>query len=261
MIFSAARAANETRILQTNPHPPARVPRGVRLYVVGDIHGRIDLLDLLARRVSDDLYVGDPFELAAAVFLGDYIDRGPHSAWVIERLAIGDFPIPLVALRGNHEAEFLRFLDDPAVLEEWRHYGGLETLASYGVDVGAPMCGRGYDVALKALVERLPPAHLSFLQGTLLSYTYGDYFFCHAGVRPGVPFSEQSERDLLWIRQAFTEYRHPLEKMVVHGHTAVERPQVLANRIAIDTGAYATGVLTCLVLQDSDQRFLSTQDP
>jgi diadenosine tetraphosphatase ApaH/serine/threonine PP2A family protein phosphatase len=253
MMFGAVK-----RTVAPPTESAASVPRGVRLYVIGDVHGRLDLLDALAAKIGDDLGRGPNFELSATVFLGDYIDRGPHSAWVIERLANGDFPTPFIALRGNHEAELLHFLQEPNVLEDWRHYGGLETLASYGVDVSAAMCGKGYDVAQRQLARNLPPRHLEFLQQTLLFYSYGDYFFCHAGVRPGVPLAEQSERDLLWIRQAFTDYRGSFEKVVVHGHTAVETPKVLPNRIAIDTGAYATGLLTCLVLQEQDRRFLST---
>ena len=235
----------------------ARVPAETRLYVVGDVHGRIDLLDALAKKIGDDLSRGQ-FEFAATVFLGDYIDRGPRSAQVVERLANDDFPTSVIALRGNHEAEFLDFLQDASVLENWRRYGGLETLVSYGVDVSAAMCGKGYDLAQRELARKLPAHHLEFLRRTFLSYSCADYFFCHAGVRPGVPLSEQNAQDLLWIRQAFTNYRGPIEKVVVHGHTAVEAPEILPNRIAIDTGAYATGLLTCLILQGDERRFIST---
>jgi len=236
---------------------PARVPDGMRIFVVGDVHGRVDLLDAVAAKIEDDLQWGR-FTQAATVFLGDYIDRGPHSARVIERLSRGDFPTPVIALRGNHEDVLLKFLDNERALEHWRHYGGLETLFSYGVDARATTCGRGYDVAQAALRQNLPLQHLTFLQETRPCWSLGGYFFCHAGVRPGVALADQNEQDLLWIREEFAGYRGSFEKIIVHGHTVVDKPEILPNRIGIDTGAYATGVLTCLVLEDRDRRFIST---
>lgn len=252
MIFRFRKPSFET-VAKAAP----TVPAGLRLYVIGDIHGRLDLLDCLAYKVNDDLRQGR-FDEAVTVFLGDYIDRGPHSAGVTERLSAGDFPTPIVALRGNHEATLLSFLDDAGVLEDWRRYGGLETLVSYGVDVKTVMRGQGYGAALTSLRRNLPPRHLAFFEQTKLSWNINDYFFCHAGVRPGVPLGHQTERDLLWIRDEFNGYRGPFEKIVVHGHTPVEEPQVLPNRIGIDTGAYATGVLTCLVLEGANRRFITT---
>jgi serine/threonine protein phosphatase 1 len=240
------------------PDPVASVPSGLRIYVVADIHGRRDLLNSLADKVRDDLRVGC-FDEAITVFLGDYVDRGPDSAGVAERLSAGDFPTPIVALRGNHEAELLNFLEDERVLENWRHYGGLETLVSYGVDVKAVMRGQGYDVAREALRRHLPSQHRVFFEQTRLCWSVGDYFFCHAGVRPGIPLARQNERDLLWIRNEFNTFRGPFEKIIVHGHTPVQEPEILPNRIGIDTGAYATGSLTCLVLEDQDRRFISAR--
>ncbi len=234
-----------------------RVPSGLRIYAVGDIHGRRDLLQSLARKVADDLR-GGGFDEAITVFLGDYIDRGPDSAGVAELLSASEFPTPIIPLRGNHEAELLRFLEDEKVLENWRRYGGLETLVSYAVDVKAAMRGQGYDVARQALKHHLPPRHRIFFEQTRLYWSIGDYFFCHAGVRPGVPLARQSEQDLLWIRDEFNAFRGPFEKIIVHGHTPVREPEILPNRIGIDTGAYATGALTCLILEDRDRRFIST---
>jgi len=239
------------------PKAAASVPVGLRLYVVGDIHGRLDLLDSLAYKVREDLRRGH-FDEAVTIFLGDYIDRGPNSAGVTELLSAGDFPSPIVALRGNHEAMLLSFLDDESVLGDWRRYGGLETLVSYGVDVKAVMRGQGYDAALMSFRRNLPSQHLAFYKQTRLSWSVGDYFFCHAGVRPGVPLVHQSESDLLWIRHEFNFYRGLFEKIVVHGHTPVQEPEVLPNRIGIDTGAYATGLLTCLVLERESRRFVTT---
>jgi len=231
---------------------------GVRIYAIGDIHGRLDLLDALSRMIEDDLRSAPVDGEAVAVFLGDYIDRGLHSAGVLERLSSGAFPTPIVALRGNHEATLRDFLANPDLLEEWRRFGGLETLASYGVDVKEPMRGRNYERARNDLAEALPDRHLSFLDHMLLSWEAGDYFFCHAGARPNVALSRQTEHDLLWIRDEFNDYRGSFEKIIIHGHTPVSEAEVLPNRINIDTGAYATGVLTCLVLEGAGRRFIAT---
>jgi len=236
---------------------PAALPTGLRLYVIGDVHGRLDLLDALSAKISADL-TDAPADVLT-IFVGDYIDRGKDSAGVIERLSRAEFPTPLCALRGNHEEVLLSFLDDDNVLDSWRNYGGLETLHSYGVSVSEPMRGRGYDAARKSLLERLPESHLGFLRRTALSVTYGDYFFAHAGVRPGVPFDRQHADDLLWIREEFLGYREPLDKIVVHGHTPVNAPDIQPNRINIDTGAFATSVLTALVLEGVGRRILQTR--
>jgi serine/threonine protein phosphatase 1 len=235
---------------------PARVPDGVRVYAVGDVHGRVDLYDALAYKVACDLR-DDPCVEPVAIFLGDYIDRGPDSFGVIDRLAKGFFPAPIVALRGNHEAILLQFLENDSVLNSWRRYGALETLMSYGVDIAEPLRGRGYKEAQEQLREALPREHLAFLEETHLSLDVGDYFFCHAGVRPDVPFEQQEERDLLWIREEFIGFSGALEKVVVHGHTPFEEPRLAPYQIGIDTGAYATGRLSCLVLEGANRRWIT----
>jgi serine/threonine protein phosphatase 1 len=235
----------------------ASLPSGVRVCAIGDIHGRLDLLQALSSKLRDDLHEA-PSEGSIIVMLGDYIDRGPHSAGVIDWLLAGNMPAPIIALRGNHEATLLDFLADASVLDNWRHFGGLETLASYGVDVRDAMRGRNYAAAQAKLREVLPPAHQEFFERTRLSWSLGDYFFCHAGVRPNVPLARQEETDLLWIRDEFNDFRGAFEKMIVHGHTPVSEPEVLTNRINVDTGAYATDVLTCLVLEGRERRFIAT---
>ena len=167
------------------------------------------------------------------------------------------FPTPYVALKGNHEALLEGFLADPAVGEHWRRLGGLETLQSYGVPVGALMMGKNYDEAADRLRAALPAAHVSFLQSLKTSFSHGKYFLCHAGVRPSVPLERQSDDDLLWIRGEFLNSKADFSKIVVHGHTPVEEPEVLSNRINIDTGAFATGRLTCVVLDEHGHRFLT----
>lgn len=232
------------------------LPRGTRVYAVGDIHGRRDLLDRLADQIDAHL-TAFPCADAQTVFLGDYIDRGLNSSDVVDRLAKGDFPTPIVALRGNHEVALLDFLGEADVLDGWRQYGAIETLASYGVDVKEALRGRGFFEAREQLLAALPADHLDFVRKTQLWWSCGDYFFCHAGIKPGVPLARQQERDLLWIRYEFLDDERLHEKIVVHGHTPVDEPENLHNRINVDTGAYATGVLTCVVLEDDRRGFLS----
>lgn len=236
--------------------PPRFVPPELRLYVVGDVHGRLDLLTELEERIKRDLATA-PVQVLT-IFLGDYIDRGPDSAGVIERLSAEAFATPIRTLRGNHEETLLKFLNDASILDSWRDYGGLETLHSYGVNVGEAMRGAGYERAQSLLASALPAHHKRFLENTEISFSIGDYFFCHAGVRPGVALDQQRADDLLWIRDDFLRFGGFFGKVVVHGHTAVLQPDVRANRINIDTGAYASSILTALVLEGGERRFLST---
>jgi serine/threonine protein phosphatase 1 len=192
------------------------------------------------------------------VTLGDYIDRGPNSRGVIERLLANPFPGRFIALKGNHEALLESFLEKPAVATQWRQLGGLETLHSFGVPVASLMVGRNYDQAAEQLRAALSQEHTTFLASLKTSLFVNQYFLCHAGVRPGVPLGSQREEDLLWIREEFLNSRMDFGKIVVHGHTPVEEPEVLSNRINIDTGAFATGRLTCVVLEGGSHRFIST---
>jgi serine/threonine protein phosphatase 1 len=227
-----------------------------RLYVIGDVHGRDDLLAQLARRIELD--VTGSGQNAITIFLGDYIDRGPKSADVLHRLAARDWPLPFIALRGNHEQMLLRFLDDASYLKAWRHFGGLETLFSFGINGLKALETSACAETQREFKMRLSPAQLDFITGTPTSYQLGDYYFCHAGIRPGTPLADQKDDDLLWIREEFTTSEVQHEKMIVHGHTSVEKAEIRHNRINIDTGAYITGVLTCLVLAHGNRRFLTT---
>ena len=247
---------NFTRMFSLERRQPASLPEGLRIYAVGDVHGRLDLLETLARRIEADLRNSPA--LAVTVFLGDYVDRGPDSAGVLDRLARGDFPTEFLALRGNHEEVMLGFLENPDILESWRNYGGLETLHSYGIDVLPALRGMGYQEMRDSLLERLPTSHLNFLRETAHSTTFGDYFFCHAGARPGTPLDQQTPRDLLWIREEFLEFRGAWDRVVVHGHTPVDEPELLATRINVDTGAFASSILTAVALEGSERRIIST---
>jgi serine/threonine protein phosphatase 1 len=227
-----------------------------RLYVIGDIHGRLDLLNQLIDAIRDDVdQYGDN---CLIVTLGDYIDRGPDSRGVIERLMTNPFPGDYVALKGNHETMLESFLNDPEVGSHWRQLGGLETLHSFGVPVAPLMVGQKYKKAAEQLHAVLSPKHFDFLSSLKLSLPFGDYFLCHAGVRPGVPLEKQSEQDLLWIRAEFLNSQMNFGKIIVHGHTPVEEPEILPNRINIDTGAFATGRLTCIVLDGEGYRMIHT---
>lgn len=237
-------------------HPT--VPDGLRVYAVGDIHGRLDLLFAMEQQIGADLERA-PCPLAVTVFTGDYVDRGSNSHEVVERLSVRPFTTPTVMLRGNHEAMLLRFLEEPqTMIETWRQNGGLQTLLSYGVDAHHLRRGAAVEDIAERFRKRVPHHHLDFLKSLPLFTCVGDYFFCHAGVRPGVPLDEQREIDLLWIRDEFLHADVDFGKVIVHGHTPVTRPEIRRNRINIDTGAYMTNRLTCLVLQGREQRFLWT---
>lgn len=266
------------------PEPQrARVPDGLRVYAVGDIHGRADLMDRMAGLLAADLAAHPvaapaapvqadsdsdsdadwPAQGALTVFLGDYVDRGPGSRSVIDRLCAADWPTPFRALMGNHELMCLQFLHGTSGAGLWRQVGAMPTLVSYGIDA-APMLAADIDeTALaemrSAFAAALPPRHLAFLSDELRPFaTIGDYYFCHAGARPGVPLDRQDPLDLLTIREPFLSSAQDHGKIVVHGHTPMETPVIRSNRIGIDTGAYATGCLTCLVLEGDALRFLQT---
>lgn len=233
---------------------PQIASENARLYVIGDIHGRLDLLDQVIDAIHRDVEEHGP--IALTVTLGDYIDRGPASRGVLDRLIGNPFPTPFVALKGNHEALLEAFLANPAVGKQWRSLGGAETLYSYGVPGGTLMAGKDCAEAADQLRAALPAEHLSFLQSLKTSLSHGQYFLCHAGVRSGVPLESQQEEDLLSIRDEFLNSKMDFGKIIVHGHTPHPEPEVLPNRINIDTGAFATGRLTCAVLEGDRHRFL-----
>jgi len=246
------------KLFKKTPSPlptTRRVPEGIRVYCVGDIHGRDDLLGNMAERVKADME-GRSVDHVMTVFLGDYVDRGFGSMRVLERLSRSDWPTPMIALAGNHEEILMDFLENEKVLAAWQSLGGLETLHSYGVDVGPAMAGRDFGSVQAAFRASFPERHRHFLKTLEISTAIGDYFFCHAGVRPSVPLDRQDRDDLLNIRDPFLFSEAEHGKLIVHGHTPSVAPEIRPNRIGIDTGAYATGRLTCLVLEKDEQRFL-----
>lgn len=253
----------------------ARAPAGLCVYAIGDVHGQSRALDRLLDRIGEDFAAmrtaidadaairsGDAGDITDAliVFLGDYVDRGPDSRGVLDRLCTlaSGSALPCRFLLGNHEASMLEFLENPAAAAEWLSYGGVETLGSYGIRASVGTADPVRCRALRdALADRLPEEHLAFLKGLEPMIQLGDYAFVHAGIRPGVPLDRQRREDLLWMREPFLSSRLHHGKVVVHGHTVVEQPLFLSNRIAVDTGAYATGVLTALVLHGATQRALN----
>ncbi len=229
---------------------PPRLPDGVRIYAFGDIHGRADLLKKMLTVIDADV-ARSPVERPIEVYLGDYVDRGPYSSETLDLLIERSQSREIVCLKGNHEAYYLDVLRGPAKLDEWRQIGGLQTLMSYGVQpLLNPSAAEKIEL-ITALKAAMPREHVRFLQSLKPSFLCGDFFFVHAGVRPGIPLDEQQEHDLLWIRDEFLESEEDFGKFVIHGHTPVREPDIRANRANIDTGAYATGNLTLLTIQGS----------
>jgi serine/threonine protein phosphatase 1 len=232
-----------------------RIPSGRRIYAVGDVHGRADLLAPLLARIDADLKAY-PIAKSVQVFLGDYIDRGPHSREVLDLLVARRRQHTMLCLKGNHEAYAAKFLRNPAIWSDWRHVGGINTLQSYGVRAPASDDPKELQEASTAFRKALPDSHLHFLNGLAVSFTCGNFFFAHAGVRPGIPLRQQRQQDLLWIREDFLLHEEDFGKIVVHGHTPAKEPDIRPNRINIDTGAYATGRLTCLLIQGDQVDFI-----
>jgi serine/threonine protein phosphatase 1 len=234
---------------------------GRLVYAIGDVHGRFDVLEPLLRDIAKDALATRPRQSPLLVFLGDYVDRGPDSREVVQRVRQlqldGSFEV--VALKGNHEEALLQFLDDAAFAPVWLELGGGATLASYGVaPTVARSDGDAWGLVRDAFDAALPESHRLFYHELELMRVQGDYAFVHAGVRPGVALEAQSERDLLWIRYEFLQ-AGPFDKVIVHGHTPAVEPQMLKYRLGVDTGAYATGVLTAVRLYGEEQQLMQSR--
>ncbi len=242
------------------PGPPALVPPGRRVYAVGDIHGRADLLARLIDSIIEDAARGGFEGKAVLIFLGDYVDRGFQSKDVIDILLSEKLsPFETYYLKGNHEAAMLQFLNDPSIGPRWAEFGGVETLVSYGIR--PPRMRTSTDewaLASQQLNDLLPPDHLSFLSNLDISVRVGDYVFVHAGVRPGVPLDQQTEQDMLWIREDFLTDARKFDAVIVHGHTPANKPHKDSRRIGIDTGAYLSGRLTAARFEHDAVEFIST---
>jgi serine/threonine protein phosphatase 1 len=238
-----------------NKKRPPKTSDGFRIYAIGDVHGRADLLAQLFRCIDADI-AAHPAPQVLEVLLGDYIDRGPDSRAVLDLLISRSRSHQIVCLKGNHETFIFDFLRDPTVFDPWKSFGGLETLMSYGVVPPINASQQEQRELAEAFAHALPNSHRQFLFNLSPSFASGDYFFAHAGVRPGIPLLRQKEQDLLWIREEFLAHKKAFGKIVVHGHTPVIEPDIRPNRINIDTGAYTTGRLTCLKLEGEEMRFI-----
>jgi serine/threonine protein phosphatase 1 len=240
--------------------PPAFAPERRRIYAVGDIHGRADLLAALLSKIEADRSQGDYDGRAILVFIGDYVDRGLQSREVIDMLIGLDRSVyEPIFLMGNHEAAMLNFLDRPSSGRFWLSIGGGETMFSYGAPAPAADAGdSAFAAAAQALRAAMPDAHHEFLDELKLTARLGDYLFVHAGVRPGRSLEEQDVRDLLLVRDSFLKDNAHLGFTVVHGHTPEASVHIDARRIGLDTGAYATGRLSAVRLQNDEVTVIST---
>lgn len=233
---------------------------GRRIFAIGDIHGRLDLLDLLLEQIANHA-AQHPMPDNGLVFLGDYIDRGPDSRGVIDRL----IALPRVFagwelhfLRGNHDNAALEFIKNPGLYTVWRSHGAAQTLISYGVLPPRFEKQSEFEQARDDFVRVVPRSHFNFLSQLKYFHAEDDYLFVHAGIRPGIALADQLPEDMLWIREDFLLHRKRFEKVIVHGHTPAPSPIVLSNRICVDTGAHATGQLTALILDSEGRSFLTT---
>jgi len=235
------------------------VPPDNRLYAIGDIHGRLDLLEQLLAMIDRDDAGRLPME-TTLVFLGDLVDRGPNSAGVVECLRLLAHAKPGTRfLSGNHEEVFLRAVNDPGLeaLKFFCRIGGRETILSYGISE-ANYNAMDYEELKATLTARVPQSHVTFLESFEDKIEIGDYLFVHAGIRPGVALDDQRPRDLRWIREPFLDYATQHERMIVHGHTITADIDEHSNRIGIDTGAYASGRLTALGMEGTSRWVLQT---
>lgn len=233
----------------------AAAPQGMQLYAIGDVHGRLDCLTLMHEMIANEIAHDRPADWRV-IHLGDYVDRGPQSAQVLDFLIEAKARDPrMLTLMGNHDEGVLQFLADPADAELFVRYGGFDTAASYGVVLDVQTATARLE-SHRQLVAAMPQSHLLFLRDLPRSVSFGDFFFCHAGVRPGVPLDAQSPHDLVWIRREFLYHPGLYEKVVVHGHTPVNQPEVMPNRVDVDTAAFDTGRLTALVVDGREKRFI-----
>ncbi|GGA74277.1 metallophosphatase [Nitratireductor aestuarii] len=228
----------------------AKAPEGMRIYAIGDIHGRFDLLSQMHERIVAEIERDSPADWRI-IYLGDYVDRGPESNQVLEFLSTETAADPrVIALAGNHDAGMLSFLNRPRRDGLFALYGGDTTAQSYGVELR--LAPKDKLLASAAELEKaVPEKHIEFLRNLPVSASFGDLFFCHAGVRPGIPLEEQKRDDLLWIRNEFHDHFGLYPKLIVHGHTPRLAPEIRLNRVNLDTGAVKFGVLSCMRFEDT----------
>lgn len=238
--------------------PRHSVPEGSRYYVIGDVHGRLDLFEALIEAVEADDRASPPAR-TTVVLLGDLVDRGPDSAGVVERALRWQAERRVVLLAGNHEEMFLDSFEDTGVLRHFLRHGGRQTVLSYGIP-REDYDSATYEELQRGMREAVPAAHIAFLASARDHLEAGDYLFVHAGIAPEVPLAEQERHHLRWIREPFLDHAAPHSHLVVHGHTITDGIDARSNRIGIDTGAYRSGKLTALVLEGTTRRLMQTTD-
>lgn len=259
--FNAAREVSLPMLgLRKDRSRPPRIPRGHRAYAVGDVHGRLDLLNKLLAKIEQDAGKR-PARRTSLIFVGDLIDRGPDSRGVVERLRTYRHErIRTYFLAGNHEEVLLRLLaGEKGILTSWLQFGGAECLKSYGCEP-SELAGRSEQGGLQRIRDAIPQDHSTFIGAFADTLAFGDYLFVHAGIRPGVDLSLQSQSDLRWIRSPFLEDETDHGMVVVHGHTITPEVTERPNRIGIDTGAYRTNILSALALEGEARWVLNTME-
>jgi serine/threonine protein phosphatase 1 len=235
----------------------ARGPEGIRLYAIGDVHGRLDLLERMHGVIREEIEREKPADWRV-IHLGDYVDRGLQSRQVLDFLdAARSADSRMIMLAGNHDRGFVDFLAEPSSDSLFMQNGGIQTAASYGVPFDYQAAD--LDRFQAALAKSVPAEHLSFIQSCDFSASFADFFFCHAGIRPGVPLEKQDPDDLTWIRGEFLRFTGLHPKIVVHGHTITSEPEVLANRVNVDTGACYSGTLTAFAVDGTDKRLIMVE--
>lgn len=250
-----------SRAASARPVAPPSLGAGRRAYAIGDVHGRLDLLRQLIDQIAEDDLARGPVERTTLILLGDYIDRGPDSAGVLDFvMRLGDWWPDSICLQGNHEEVFLMAArGDESALRFLTRIGGRETLLSYGAseaDLDTMTLGQLCDW----LTSHIPEAHLAFIETMAEKVVIGDYLFVHAGIRPRVPLEEQETRDLRWIRDEFLTSNAAHDHFVIHGHSIAADVEERPNRIGIDTGAYASGILTAVGLEGTERWFMNTAE-
>jgi serine/threonine protein phosphatase 1 len=238
--------------------PSYRTPENTRIYAIGDIHGCCELLKKIHQKIIDDAKAHDHKDIVV-VYMGDYIDKGPKSKEVIDSLINNPFDgYKKIFLKGNHEWVMMNFLNNPEIGTSWLRYGGDETLKSYGVNIHSANGQKKSNQQLSEDLERVISAdHMAFYDKLRLSHVEGDYFFVHAGIRPGVEIEDQNQEDLLGIREEFVKYKKPFDKKVIFGHTIFDKAINQSNKIGVDSGAYLFGRLSCVVLDDYEVNFIT----
>lgn len=245
-------------IFRSTPPPPLpSVPEGTRYYVIGDIHGRLDLYAAMVNAIEEDDAARQPAD-THVILLGDLVDRGPDSAGVIARTRAWQEKRNVRVLAGNHEEMFLNSFKKPEVLRHFLKHGGRETVLSYGIS-RKQFNAMDIDELFALLPQLIPPSELEYIRDFEEMIIAGDYVFVHAGIDPAVPLDQQKRSDMLWIRDRFLEHEGPLDKVVIHGHTIFDKVMDCGNRIGIDTGAFRSGVLTALVLEEDQRRVIQAR--